>query len=426
MAKKIKLPLEMANGVAVRTIEELKENWDLEKIVSYYHNGRLLTWLNDRYYDEQAERIQALDKDSDANELQKQICGIFDIPFTEEETVDVKAVAARNEKLNKLRKLTSDDEILKNVDKVAFNQEELADLLDEDEPVIYLADNKFSIPLTVKNKKYIGVGDTTAVISSNKVVDFKALGIYFVNIRFDEKYNEIFKPVEYCSLAEKYYYQENYKEAMIWYRKAAELGYSVAQGWLGFMYYTGKGVNESYEEAAKWYRKAAEQGYDDAQDRLAYMYETGKSVEQSYIEAAKWYQKAAVQGNAEAQNSLADLYYKGDGVEKNYAEAAKWFRKSAEQGNDTAQFNLAVLYYEGEGVEKNYAEAAKWFRKSAEQDNSLAEYYLARMYRYGEGVTQDYGEAVKWYHKATEAWHPFAESELNDLLVKMPQLKNLI
>ena len=81
MAKKIKLPLEMANGVAVRTIEELKENWDLEKIVSYYRNGRLLTWLNDRYYDEQAEQLKLLEDVTDAHELQNKLCGIFDMPF---------------------------------------------------------------------------------------------------------------------------------------------------------------------------------------------------------------------------------------------------------------------------------------------------------------------------------------------------------
>ena len=31
MAKRIKFPLEMGNGVQVRTIEELRENFDIEK-----------------------------------------------------------------------------------------------------------------------------------------------------------------------------------------------------------------------------------------------------------------------------------------------------------------------------------------------------------------------------------------------------------
>lgn len=192
MVKKIKLPLEMANGVTVRTIEELKENWDLEKIVFYYNNGRLLTWLNDRYYSEQAQQLKMLVTIADAHELQKQLCSIFDMPFVEEESVDVEAVAVKNEKLAKLRKLTSDDEILKNAEKAAFNQEELAELLDDDVPVIYLANNTFTIPVTVKNKKYVGVGAVTAVINSKKPIDFDALGIIFKNIKFDDNYNSLF------------------------------------------------------------------------------------------------------------------------------------------------------------------------------------------------------------------------------------------
>lgn len=60
--KKLKLPLEMANGQQVRSLQELRDNWDLEKVLGYYLNGRLLTWLNDRYYVEEAEQLQKLEK----------------------------------------------------------------------------------------------------------------------------------------------------------------------------------------------------------------------------------------------------------------------------------------------------------------------------------------------------------------------------
>ena len=41
MAKKIKFPLEMKDGVMVRTIEELRENFDVEKLVEHYESGKL-------------------------------------------------------------------------------------------------------------------------------------------------------------------------------------------------------------------------------------------------------------------------------------------------------------------------------------------------------------------------------------------------
>ena len=37
---------------------------------------------------------------------------------------------------------------------------------------------------------------------------------------------------------------------------------------LGVCYYNGRGVEQNYEEAVKWYKKAAEQGNDDAQIML--------------------------------------------------------------------------------------------------------------------------------------------------------------
>jgi hypothetical protein len=77
----------MANGVTVRTLEELKENWDLGKIIEYYHNGRLINWLNDRYYTDIVEEINKLNEIADPQELQKQLCDIFGVTFEEEKTV---------------------------------------------------------------------------------------------------------------------------------------------------------------------------------------------------------------------------------------------------------------------------------------------------------------------------------------------------
>ena len=183
MRKKIKLPLEMADGVKVRTLDELKDNWSLEKVVENYLNGRLATWLNDRYYTELAEQVDALDEVQDNTALQKELCKIFDVDFADEEDIDVDAVNERNRKLDILRQHTADDTVLKNVDIVAFDQEELGDILDAGENIIYLFNNTFSIPLSVKNKKYIGIGKAECLIHSKDVVDFAELGIAIMWIR---------------------------------------------------------------------------------------------------------------------------------------------------------------------------------------------------------------------------------------------------
>ena len=101
--------------------------------------------------------------------------------------------------------------------------------------------------------------------------------------------------------------------------------------------------NEDYYEAVKWYRKAAEQGHAFAQTNLGLCYEEGKGVSQDYYEAVKWYRKAAEQGQADAQHNLGVCYYNGRGVSQNTYEAIKWFRKAAEQGNLNAKAALKVI-----------------------------------------------------------------------------------
>jgi len=187
--KKIKLPLEMANGVMVRTIDELKENWDLTKVVEHFVSGKLVTWLNDRYYSDIAEKIENLPKD-DGKKLQQALCKAFDM-LCEDVELDVDEIAERKRRKDLLRQYTSDEKILDNVDYVAFDQEDLAYLLDDELPEIYLFNNKFTIPLNVEDKKYIGIGNVVAEIRSKKPVNFKERNIEFVNVKFDDKYQEI-------------------------------------------------------------------------------------------------------------------------------------------------------------------------------------------------------------------------------------------
>ena len=50
------------------------------------------------------------------------------------------------------------------------------------------------------------------------------------------------------------------KEAVTWYRKAADQGYIIGQLSVGYMYKYGLGVTKSYRQALEWYQKAANQG----------------------------------------------------------------------------------------------------------------------------------------------------------------------
>lgn len=184
--KKVKFPLDMGNDVLVRDIDELKDNFNIEKVTEYFLDGKLLTWLNDRFYEEEAEQVEELSSETDKSLLAGKLCRIFDIE--NEDNVDIEAIEKRKERLEKLRSITSDDEVIENVDDVAFSQEELGDLLDEDIDVIYLCGEKFHIPLSVKNKKYIGVNSPELTISTkNETIDLSEYGIVVEKCTFSDK-----------------------------------------------------------------------------------------------------------------------------------------------------------------------------------------------------------------------------------------------
>ena len=207
---------------------------------------------------------------------------------------------------------------------------------------------------------------------------------------------------------------EDRSEAVKWVRKAAEQGDANAQCLLGFYYILGKGVAKDMSEAVKWYRKAAEQGDATAQYELGWCYTNGLGVVKDMAEAVKWWRKAAEQGNADAQCFLGACYAEGEGVAKDMSEAVSWLHKAAEQGHAGAQYGLGWCYADEEGVVTNKAEAVKWWRKAAEQGYTKAQNNLGDCYYYGDGVIQDYAEAVKWYRKAAEQGNAEAQNNLGN------------
>ena len=72
-------------------------------------------------------------------------------------------------------------------------------------------------------------------------------------------------------------------------------------------YYLGQGVPQDHKEAVKWYRKAAEQGDADAHYHLGNPYKIGAGVPEDYIHAYAWFNVAAANEDKgeETQSELA-------------------------------------------------------------------------------------------------------------------------
>ena len=109
---------------------------------------------------------------------------------------------------------------------------------------------------------------------------------------------------------------------------------------LGVMYSDGEGVPQDYKEAIKWYKMAAEQGNTDAQYNLGFMCYNGEGVPQDYKEAIKWYRMAADQGDADAQNFIGAMHFYGEGIPQDYKYAYVWFSIAKANGHEKAKDNL--------------------------------------------------------------------------------------
>ena len=101
--------------------------------------------------------------------------------------------------------------------------------------------------------------------------------------------------------------------------------------------------NKDYKNAMKYYKKAAENNNGDAKYMLGQMYYYGTGVANDYQKAGKWYSLSAMDGNPGAQFMMGEMYYKGNGVMQDYKQAAKWYSMSAYQGNKNAKDMLSLM-----------------------------------------------------------------------------------
>lgn len=202
MARKVKFPLELKDGYLARSnIEEVREYFDLEKVIAQFHNGRLKIWLEDHYLPEMAEQVAGLD--ADAPNLAAKLCAILGVEGIATENVDSSLIRKREEKRQRLSQYTTNPILCDMAECAAFEQSDLDALIDEGACEIILCNNAFRIPLLAENRTYYGVGKTVAVIESDTPIDFAARGIQFVDMPFDEKYAALFQKSEKETILEK-------------------------------------------------------------------------------------------------------------------------------------------------------------------------------------------------------------------------------
>lgn len=172
-------------------------------------------------------------------------------------------------------------------------------------------------------------------------------------------------------------YDENLRQAMVWWRRAAKRGSRQAQYELALCFRDGRGVEVDLAKALYWMRQAAEAGLPEAQLELGVLLVQDLPVNASTLEhdneSFYWILRAAKNGLPEAQIELAQLFVEGRYVHRNPSTAFYWFKRAAKAGHPYAQYRVGTMLIDGEitngcvGSQGTQAEAVKWLKLASEQ-----------------------------------------------------------
>jgi len=178
-----KTKLEMLDGIIVRDLEELRQNFDLDKVIECFKNGMLSSWLGDRYYEEEVENLSNISFGD--NDFIEKLCMILGVEYNAHNPSDIKST-----RMSKLYQYTNDEKIISRINHVAFNQEELAELYDNSVEIIYLCEGKFNIPASKRNLVYVELGNPD-VRGLENTYRFSEIELNFMRHRFEEVVDEV-------------------------------------------------------------------------------------------------------------------------------------------------------------------------------------------------------------------------------------------
>lgn len=143
----------MNNGVKIHTLRDLQNNWDLPNMIKLWESGELQNWLKERYYEYEFDEVSKLDKNMpDFNSIFSEI---FDMDYFDDNDYDEEEV--RNTKLEELKGVIN-DEVMEQVDIIAFDQRELKRILAQNSKKVFLYNNNFELPLNRNGIEYIILG----------------------------------------------------------------------------------------------------------------------------------------------------------------------------------------------------------------------------------------------------------------------------
>lgn len=257
---------------------------------------------------------------------------------------------------------------------------------------------------------------------------------------------------------------------------ASDKNYPPADVLLGLLYMADDYFTQDKKNAVKYFKKAADNKDINGMCALAYAYYKGDGVEKDIDKSIKLWKKVAKSEypgrNNTAKAFLGDCYLNGTGVTKDLKKAFSYYKSAVFEpedkyiiieeeteddngniikpekkrkakaneitygisGNIHAAYQLAQCYYNGWGCEKDINLATYWWQtitgsyfysyNNGDEYSSFlydlatdACFLTGESYYKGEGFKQNKEKAIDFYKKAAEMGHKKAKDKLQSLQI---------
>lgn len=177
--RKFKFPLKMKDNIEVWELEDLQENFDMEKAIEYFSNKKLMTWLENTYNDEALKKIEKLTgEESDFTQKFTEALGVK-CDFDNKEIERMLWISLKKEKV---KKYFPPEQAEKIAERTVEDQKELEKLVRKGENQIYLFSNTFVISAKMKDVELIGIDHPNVIIRAKTAIAFDEQNIKFINV----------------------------------------------------------------------------------------------------------------------------------------------------------------------------------------------------------------------------------------------------
>ena len=210
------------------------------------------------------------------------------------------------------------------------------------------------------------------------------------------------------------YQRGDFKAALVEAKKRLQINPkdAAALALIGQLYIEGAGVNRDAKQAMDWFRRAADLGNAES----AYIYGAallqGLNVPKDRHRARDYLEKAAALNNGSALHLLGEMALENEGKPSDFSRALDYFKRADAAGNADASYALGVLYKTGKGLDKDLNTAAFYFKRAADLDLSAAMVEYAIMQFNGLGAPRDQQAAIALLRRAGMAGNAVAQNRL--------------